>query len=246
MSSRHERLMRFEHLPFFYRYGLQVQPDFDARWLGDGPTSIPIEGPLAERKPTLLGTRAPSRSTRTGSGTPDDPWEFELIIWLSKAGDHLTRDESEASPEPLNLAGFEVERLENRLLAAHELPDLAMGYELLYRVPSQPGVDTGRAFFRVAELRLPWHLNAVGNEHELVELKPFGNAVTVALAGGDAGRVIEYRINEINRSSIAFAIRLKVTVTIPAFKHVDRYVLQPSRDGYTGRLMSIAEETRHV
>lgn len=164
---RNERLFALPHLPFFYRYRLNVQPLFDIR----ESVTIPVN-PNPPQENIYPATRLPRqlrirKSQLEKLEEKNGLAEFKWTIALSLNGDHiepfktineqpvedqLTKQEEEASPPALVLKYTDANGNEQEI-TADQIPDFAMSYELLYRIDNGASDNVG---IPMIKLILPW------------------------------------------------------------------------------------------
>ncbi len=159
---RHERLVSLPHLPFYYRYRLDVRSLFDMRPADKDqlfeadmlPDDLNLS-PLAERRPTQLQLQKPD--IRLIADT-----EYRVDLHVSRNMDHLTQDEKIHEPFPVAVM-FKPNggTAQSITLKPGELPDFALDYGLFWR--SRGGKDAD-IFLQVAWLRMPWSNDYVAPE----------------------------------------------------------------------------------
>jgi hypothetical protein len=250
---RHERLVSLPALPYYRKFTLAVNPQFDVE--GVPPAAPTASNPVfATRKPSLIAAR-PARLFRAQPSTTEVVYTIRVV--LSQQGDFLTPQERQAAREidpvdPLTPSTNPTPVLLANNLSAADLPDLASQYQILWRLPDNDGNgDAGAIYAQLADVVLPGH-----TLWKAASTNPSANPVMVRNANGpDVVKLIDpgpgddltrhlpltvWRPSPSARP--VFSATLQVSVTLPAgqlFADADRAVLQVSRDGYSSRPLPI-------
>ncbi|MFN8609411.1 MAG: hypothetical protein U0931_17870 [Vulcanimicrobiota bacterium] len=216
-----ERLLCLPDLPFFYEYGLQVAPDWDAS--GHSVATFTGSRPRTRREPAQLKVWKPLLVP--GQDVQEDGLTYAVLrifLILTRNLDNLrdTLGSKERSHELVELP-TDAPALER----APFWPDLCMGY-YLYSAVAPPGPPGGAELYRaLAQFALPWHpgYRADGNG-PIPQARPLDRDVkipgqpTLSLVDAGDGRyyVAEWELRSANRELFP-PDKLRLQVTRGAF-----------------------------
>jgi hypothetical protein len=240
---RHERMLQFDHLPFFYQFRLRVASLFDADMTAAPGPLVAVPGKAAERLPANLGftpflksdwTQTVTGHTRTISGR----------IFLPKNRDHLLPQELEAAPPPRvfehpHVKGFldpwDTSRGQIAGIRADELPDVGMGFHFFHEKPREGAVADGDKLYYLAfEVLLPWHSDFKKPDVTGAPMDPLVRSFHADVTIPPANLRPKIRYGVSSRGD-GFGYCLDVVVTVPddseLFRDLDHLSMLVSRDG---------------
>lgn len=237
---RHERLITLDDLPFFYRYRLAVQSQYDANSL---VTNVPSAAtPDTQRLASFMAFKpgVAHKPVPVPGGN-----QYQVILDLTCIGEHLTPREQLAAPPTLTINATVKQENDSTVkvsIDAHHLPDPAMGYHLYYRVA---GEGKEAVYILLAELLMPWH---VGYEPLDEEPLPMFRSLHAEITINDPRPRIEFGTIENGSDARPPAYQVTLTFSVTAsgetelFKNKDQRFIQASREGFLSKPLALELE----